>query len=231
MSITGIFGNSFSPENTSENSTSRFQQIRNEFQQLAQDLQSGNLTQAQQDYTTLSQNFSNSGRTSTNPIVQAYSQLGQDLQAGNLTQAQQDFTTLTQDLQGGNQANTNPITQAFNQLAQDLQAGNLQGAQQEFTSLQQDLQQVSAQVGGHHGRHHGEENTQSSASSQQNSPITQAFGQLAQSLQSGNLSGAQQAFATIENDLEQTGGLVVAGSSGNSGAAEQANAGSLNVSA
>jgi hypothetical protein len=58
----------------------QFQQIQSEFQQLGKDLQAGNLTQAQQDYATLSQNFSNA-QTSTataaannsNPVAQANS--------------------------------------------------------------------------------------------------------------------------------------------------------------
>jgi hypothetical protein len=78
---------------------SNFQQLKTEFQQLGQDLQSGNLTQAQQDYATLSQNVPSSGATAANPALQAFSQLGQDLQAGNLQAAQQDYATVQQDAQ------------------------------------------------------------------------------------------------------------------------------------
>ena len=64
MSIIGILSsNLFSAgaaQNTqsSQNTSVQFQQIKTEFQQLGQDLQSGNLTQAQSDFTTLSQNLS-----------------------------------------------------------------------------------------------------------------------------------------------------------------------------
>ena len=111
--------------------------------------------------------------------------------------------------------------QAFTQLAHDLQSGNLSAAQQDFTTLQQDAQQKpSQQVGGHHHHHHQTESSQaasSSSSSQQTNPINQAFGQLEQTLQAGNLQGAQSAFSTLQNDLQQIGGFITSGSS-NTGA-------------
>ena len=125
------------------------------------------------------------------------------------------------------------IVQAFAQLGQDLQSGNLQGAQQDFTNLQQDLQQNSnQQVSGHHHHHHHAESSQSSSSStQQSNPIVQAFSALAQDLQAGNLSGAQSAFSALQNDLQQIGGFLTAGSNGASSTAVPSSAGSLNVTA
>jgi hypothetical protein len=78
------------------------QQSQTEFQELGQDLQSGNLVQAQQDYATLSQDFpksSQSASASNNRIAQAFSSLSQDLQGGNLSAAQQDDATIRQDFQ------------------------------------------------------------------------------------------------------------------------------------
>ncbi len=174
MSIIGILSsNLFSAgaaqksqnSQNSQNSSSQFQQIKTEFQQLGQDLQSGNLTAAQQDYTTLSQNLPAGTQTSTNPALQAFTQLGKDLAAGNLPAAQTDFSTVQQDtaqnaaqVQGhhghhrhhgessqsssSSSQQTNPISQAFGTLAADLQAGNLSGAQSAFATLQSDLQQI-----------------------------------------------------------------------------------------
>jgi outer membrane protein assembly factor BamD (BamD/ComL family) len=201
MSIIGILSsNLFSAgaaQNTqsSQNAPPTFQQIKTEFQQLGQDLQSGNLTQAQSDFATLSQNLSNAS---------------QNTAAAN-TAATTAATT-----------STNPVVQAFAQLGQDLQSGNLQGAQQDFTNLQQDLSQTSSQqVQGHHGHHHhhAESAQSSSSSSQQTNPVNQAFSALAQDLQGGNLSGAQSDFAALQNDLQQIGGFVTAGSSGASSTA------------
>jgi outer membrane protein assembly factor BamD (BamD/ComL family) len=205
MSIIGILSsNLFSAgaaQNTqsSQNNPSVFQQIKTEFQQLGQDLQSGNLKQAQSDFTTLSQNLSSASQSSATSATGSHT-----------------------------------IAQAFAQLGQDLQSGNLQGAQQDFTNLQQDVQQIaSQQVGGHHGHHHhrAESSDSSASSSHQTNPITQAFGTLAQDLQAGNLSGAQSAFSALQNDLQQIGGFLTAGSNGTSSTAIPSSTGSLNVTA
>ena len=163
MSVTSISGSAlFSVLNeiqSPQNAQGNFQQIQTEFQQLGQDLQAGNLTQAQQDYATLSQNF---------PAAQ----------------------TQTQN-------NTNPLTQAFTALAQDLQNGNLSAAQQDFATIQQAAQQQQQEQGSgqvhHHHHHHG-----GGGGGQQGNQIAQAFQSLSQALQSGNLSGAQTAFATLQ---------------------------------
>src|ERR1700722_10210253 len=211
MSIIGILSsNLFSTgaaqsTQSSQNSQSTFQQIKSEFQQLGQDLQTGNVTAAQSDFTTLSKSLSTliptpaATTTAANPSA-------------------------------------SPLASAFAQLGQDLQSGNLQAAQQDYTTVQQDAQQQSAsqQVSGHHGHHgHHTEKSQSSSSSssQQTNPINQAFGALAQDLQAGNLSGAQSAFAALQNDLQQIGGFLTVGTGAASGAGVPSSAGSLNVTA
>lgn len=196
MSITSVTGTAlFSVINetqTQQNGQSKFQQIQSEFQQLGQDLQAGNLTQAQQDFATLSQNF---------PVAQSQSQNN----------------------------NNNPIANAFNALAQDLQNGNLSGAQQDFANIQQAVQQQQ-QDGGqvhHHHHHHG-----GGGGGQQNSQIAQAFQSLGQALQSGDLSGAQSAFATLQQDLQQFNPFGSAASTGGtSSSSTQTTGTNLNVTA
>ncbi len=158
MSVAGV-SSSFSISDLSQQQN-KIQQFRHEFQQLGVDLQSGNLSAAQTDFTTLQQLTGQQSTSSsqTSPLAQAFSQLGQDLQAGNLTAAQQDFTAITQDVQNAASQPThhhhhhhhaeapgqsNPIQQAFSQLGQALQAGNLQAAQQAYSNIQQDFQQFA----------------------------------------------------------------------------------------
>lgn len=172
MSVSGLSGSSFfQAHNTGSVQQNRFQQLQKEFQQLGQDLQSGNLAQAQSDFATLQQNAPSNSSTasSSNPLAQAFSQLSQDLQAGNLSSAQSDYTKIQQDFQQ-NAAQGTPghhhshhhhhqadasqespsndpgsaINQAFSLLGQDLQSGNLQAAQQAYATLQQDFQQFAA---------------------------------------------------------------------------------------
>jgi outer membrane protein assembly factor BamD (BamD/ComL family) len=142
----------------------------------------------------------NSNQGNFQQIEAEFNQLGQDLQSGNLAQAQQDYATLSQNFptgsQAGSAASSNPITQAFNALSQDLQNGNLSAAQQDYSTVQQDLQQQQNTSQVHHHHHHG-------GDGQQSGQIQQAFSSLAQELQSGNISGAQSAFATLEQDMQQ----------------------------
>ncbi len=154
MSTTGITSSMFS----------QLQQFQQAFQQLGQDLQSGNVPAAQSDFVTLQKDLPQTSSTSTStsaststsqnssPIAQAFSQLSQDLQSGNLTAAQNDYSTIQQDFQsqasqmhhshhhhsGGSQQSQ--ASQLFDQLGQDLQSGNLSNAQSDFSSLQQILQ-------------------------------------------------------------------------------------------
>ena len=110
MSIAGISASNLFQSNFAQAAQDRFQQIQSQFKQLGQDLQSGNLTEAQADFATLakelpqtqppSQSQSATGAsTTTSAIAQAFKALGQDLQAGNLSAAQQDFTAIQQNAQ------------------------------------------------------------------------------------------------------------------------------------
>jgi hypothetical protein len=78
------------------NSQSSFRQA---FGALADAINSGNLADAQQAYSALSQLQSSGQGTSTNPnspLAQALSQIGQDLQSNNLQAAQQVLSSLQQ---------------------------------------------------------------------------------------------------------------------------------------
>jgi outer membrane protein assembly factor BamD (BamD/ComL family) len=154
--------------------------------------------------------FDSSALSGFQQFQQEFQQLGSDLQSGNLTGAEAVFVTLQQDLPQSSDTTSesnNPIAQAFNQLSQDLQSGNLAGAQQDYATIQQDFQTQAAQQGqadqsihregGHH--HHHSDSDSSSGSSE----ISQLMSQLGQDLQSGNLSGAQQTYTSLQQDFQQ----------------------------
>ena len=155
MSVSGISSSNLF-DFIAQSVQTKAQQFQKEFQQLGQDLQSGNLAAAQSDFATLQQSgpqaSSNSSSQSSNPIAQAFNQLSQDLQSGNVTAAQQDFATIQQDFQaqaahghhhhGGGGGEANAVSQEFAQLGQALQSGNLSSAQQAYSTLQQSFQQV-----------------------------------------------------------------------------------------
>ena len=185
-----------------------------------------------------------SSATTPNPhkqqVKQGFQLLGQDLQSGNLSQAQSNFASLQQLLPGGQQSSlltpasgaqsSNPLATAVSQLAQDLKSGNLTAAQSDFATVQQNLQQAGPQAGaahGHHHHHHQSDGDSGQSSGQQN-PISTLFGQLGQDLQSGNLSAAQQAYSSLQQDFQQ---FALNNSSSSSGAPSAASGANFSVSA
>jgi outer membrane protein assembly factor BamD (BamD/ComL family) len=159
MSVSGISSQSSIPYNTQQTQNQRTQ-MQQEFQQLGQDLQSGNLSAAQSDFSALqqiTQTSSTNASQSNNTISQEFNQLAQDLKSGNLSAAQGDYTKLQQNLQSrteahhshhhhGGSGSANDINQLFQQLGQELQSGNLSTAQQTYAALQQDF--GASQTGG-----------------------------------------------------------------------------------
>ena len=161
MSVAGILSSLSSNLLDFNNSSvqNKRQQFQQEFQQLGQDLQSGNLSAAQTDFTTLQQSGpqanSSLSTQSNSPIAQDFKQLGQDLQSGNVSAAQQDYAKIQQDFQNqaagkhahhhhhGGGSGGNAVSQLLQQLGQDLQSGSLTAAQQAYNALQQDFQQFA----------------------------------------------------------------------------------------
>jgi hypothetical protein len=98
---------------------------------------------------------------------------------------------------------TNTVQSPWKQEAKDfkalrsaLKSGDLSGAQTAFAALQQDAANTSQTASSTSG---------STSASGQPDPLTSAFQALQSALQSGNLSGAQSAFASIQEDLQNSG--------------------------
>jgi len=166
-------------------------------------------------------------------LQQEFQQLGQDLQSGNLSAAQSDFATLQQDAPPGSPlANLNSTTQggnsltnAFSQLSQDLQSGNLSGAQSDYSTIQQDFQNQGQSQGAHGHHHHG------GGGGGETSAINQEFQQLGQALQAGNLSTAQQAYASLQQDFEEFSSGGATGQNASSSQASQTASPNISISA
>jgi hypothetical protein len=165
MSVSGISASS-SLSQSMQGWQVRAQKIQSEFQQLGQDLQAGNLTKAQSDFSILSQNVGGSLQGNS-VLAQTFGSLGSALQSGNLAAARQAYSSIQQDVQQsgqgaapqhhhrhGGMSISSPLssvgtalTQAFGTLGTALQSGNLSAAQSAYSSLAQDLQQLSAGAG------------------------------------------------------------------------------------
>jgi len=164
MSVSGVSNSDPFQTSVAQGVQTKFQQIQTQFQKVGQDLQSGNLTQAQADFVALSQQLpanqqaSTSTTAPTSTLAKAFQQLAKDLLAGNLAASQTDFATIQHDAQqlsssqahahhhhahtSANTQQTNgTLQQDFTSLGNALQSGNLASAQQAYTTFQADLQQ------------------------------------------------------------------------------------------
>jgi hypothetical protein len=128
-------------------SSSAFQ---TDFATLGQDLQSGNLAQAQSEFSQFQSDLQAQTENPVQQVQQDYAQLASALQSGNLTGAQSAFVALQQALQSqsgpssaatSSSTNSNdPIANDLNALGQALSSGNLTQAQSAFSTLQTDIQ-------------------------------------------------------------------------------------------
>jgi len=157
-------------------------------------------------------NVTNPYQPVVNSVQHEVQQLGQDLQSGNLSAAQSDFATLQKAFSQSAAtsgttssttyaATTNAFEQAFQQLGSDLKSGNLSAAQKDFSTVQQDLKRPgdpSTDRFPHH--HHG--GGWNGPSDGQNSLI-QDLNLVGQSLATSNVTGAQQAYTTLQQQLQQ----------------------------
>jgi hypothetical protein len=135
MSIAGIASTAFAQlANVQHN----YQKVQSEFKQLGQDLQAGNLTQAQTDFVTLSQSLASNQQT------------GAVSSSGTSPASPPNFVppnAVSQPTQGNSAAASHHrvhFRQALSQLGQALQAGNLSAAQQAFATMESIWQQFGS---------------------------------------------------------------------------------------
>jgi hypothetical protein len=158
--------------------------------------------------TDIFQTYPTSGQNKFKEIRQDFKELGSALQAGDLSGAQKAFAALQQLLpssssgnltQNGQQNSSgNPFATDLSGVGEALQSGDLKKAQDAFAKLQLDMQAVQ---GPHHHRHHHKVSASDQGSGQ--NTVATDFQTLGQALQSGDLSGAQKAFAQLRQDAQK----------------------------
>ncbi len=147
-------------------------------------------------------------------IRQDFSQLSSALQSGDLSTAQSAYANIQQLMQTqengsapiAGSTSSNTVHSDFAALGQALQSGDIGQAQTAFSQLQQDFQasrqtsKIELPV---------EDQYIPATSQQQAQSLTQQvqqdYAQVASSLQSGNLTGAQSAFASLQQALQSQG--------------------------
>ncbi|HEX5392168.1 MAG TPA: hypothetical protein VFW68_02750 [Rhodocyclaceae bacterium] len=187
---------------------STIQQGREDFQQLLQAMQAGDVSAAQQSYAALQQLTTPASSTSTDSS-------GTGVNAATATS---QSTAM-----GGN-----AVLSDWNQLGQALQSGNTSSAQSAFSQLQKDLQAAAGQ--GHHHHHQaisqaqsvysamgdgdGDDKVRATSGATGTLGTTGASGKGAlqsdlsaaqQALQSGDTQAAQNLLAKLQQDLVASG--------------------------
>ena len=163
----------------------------------------------------------NNYQTLFQQIKKDFSALQTSLSSDNVTDAQSAYATLMKDLQSVQQTQGGDQTAGSSQVSKDLaavgaalQSGDISTAQSAFTTLTQDLQKAQQTQDGqqqvYKGHHHHGDGSQST-----DSTVADDLTAVGSALQSGDISTAQSAFATLLQDLGNSAQNST-GTSGNS---------------
>lgn len=177
MSVSGIPSNNLNSQSEANAVQSRFQHIKLNFQQIGQDLQSGNLSQAQSDFAALQQ-FLPSNQTAASTSSQP----------GTFA--------------------SSPLGKAVSQLVNGFNSVVLNASPTEPSATQQGTAQIAAPQGTgnpHAHRHHGTALLDSAQASAEQNALSTLFSQLGQAIQGGNLSTAQSAYASLQQEFQTLG--------------------------
>lgn len=143
-------------------------------------------------------------------LQQQLQQIGQALQSGNLSAAQSDFATLQQSFSqttpttaSASSTSSDSVHQAFNQLASDLQSGNLSAAQKDLSIVQQDVKGYAGPPSTHFYPHGGPVRQGPTTQGATDNPLTQNLNPISQNLATSTPAGAQQAYAALQQELQQ----------------------------
>ncbi len=155
-----------------------------------------------------------------NPLQQMrkdFSQLASALQSGDLSTAQSAYSKIQQLMQQNGSASStgstpaNTVQNDFAALGQALQSGDIGQAQTAFSQMQKDFQasrQASITAPAAEDQYvPGTSQQQALSVTQQ---VRQDYAQLSSSLQSGDLTGAQSAFASLQQALQSQGTIAEA---------------------
>lgn len=203
-----------------------FQQRGSEVSQLGQDLTSGNLADAQQDYATL-QSLGQGGPFANGDVFapnkqreQDFTAIGQALQNGNLSAAQQAFAQLESTFKNGGGSGSDSAASVASTSASTAASGtsssqSIYGQLQEFRQERKaDIAQLGQDLASGNTANAlqdyntlvslGQSGPFKSGDAFGNSTREQDFTAIGQALQSGDVTSAQQAFAQLEATFQKT---------------------------
>lgn len=193
--------------------------VANDLASLGSALQSGSLADARQSYAQMQKHLrghgefakqqmqlqsslasddsassqgSDSSSTSTDQLGQELQNLMAALQSGSVSDAQSAFAALQKDVssQNGGQSD-DPFSKDLQSVGSSLDSGDLQGAQEKMAQIADKMSH----------RPQGPPPPDQSAASEGSSALQDDLKSLSAALESGDLTGAQSAFATLQSGL------------------------------
>ncbi len=188
---------------------STVRQARQDFEQLFQAMQSGDLSGAQQAYSALQQ-------------LQPASSASRGTFAASADATASVASTPASSTAGTSSSNGivgNTIASDWSSLGQALQSGNLSSAQSAFSQIERDLQSSAQEAGERHRRREvGQAQAAYSAMQIANAtsaagtttgnsanPVVSDINALKQALQSGDTTSAQNLLTRLQSDLQASG--------------------------
>jgi hypothetical protein len=194
-----------------------FKEVRQDFEQLAGALQSGDLSGAQSAYSSIQQLLeANTGSSSSSPsssspntLQSDFAALGQALSSGSLTQAQSAFSQLKTDFQAARQSRyegANGPSQGQDQYVPSSSKGPnaVTQALEDYTQLSSDIQSgdlTDAQTA-YASLQQLVGNPNPSTPTTPPTAIQSDFTTLGQAIQSGDATQAQSAFSQLQSDFQ-----------------------------
>jgi len=151
-------------------------QLATDLNQLAQDLQSGNLSAAQDDYVTLSQDALNGATSST------------------ATTSASGITTSLLSALSSSSSSSNSFVSELNQLGTDLQNGDQTSAQEDMLSLDSTALNAASAASASSG---GVSSTTSSATSSSQADTKELIQAIVQAMGAGDKSAASTAMLAL----------------------------------
>jgi outer membrane protein assembly factor BamD (BamD/ComL family) len=205
MSITSVSsGSSYATQDD-------FQERKKAFDTLGKDLSSGDLKSAQADFAKLQKDapsgLSSSSKTSSGTTgSNDFNTLAADLKSGDISGAQQAYSniqkTIAQNSKGGpngtQQGPSDEVKKDFETLSSALKSGDLSSAKSAFADIQKHMPQAPDP-----GDSTPSTSSSSTTSTATENPVEKEFAALSTALNSGDLSSAQSAFATIQSQMQQ----------------------------
>ena len=220
MNISSIFS-AYSANQSSSSAPSGAKQFAKDLKALETALESGNLTDAQTAFAAFAKDVKssdkgnpfNSSNDSSDTLANDLKAVETALKTGDISSAQQAFATLKTDMEAARKArgagpqpppddsqddsisSTGSLADDIKAVAKALNSGDVTTAQQAFATLQADMQSKKAHG---HGPQPPPADSQDASISSTGS-LSDGLNALEAALKSGDVSTAQQAFASMSS--------------------------------